>query len=153
MGTRESFRSFCLVACFALPLALSWRRRILRDPPGYGCAGNSRRAASSIWQSVARMATRSRYAALFGQGVFRNTDDFFFWAIKNSGLPSGLLGRMDVRGLATSQRGPRVAYWRWTMAIAEAVSIARSTGAQLWQLQDWKLVGRAQAVAVFSLGR
>ena len=89
-----------------------------------------------------------RYAALAGQGVYRNTDDFFFWAVKNSGLPSGLLGRVDVRGLATSRRDPRVAYLALDNGNRGGGLYRTVNGGAAWQLLDWRLVGRAQIVAV-----
>ena len=91
--------------------------------------------------------TLTRYAAVAGRGVFRNTDDFFFWALKSEGLPAGLLGRVDIRALATSDANPRLVY----AAVDNGSNggIYRSTnGGATWALVDRELAGPALAVAI-----
>ena len=89
----------------------------------------------------------TRYGAVTGRGVFRNTDDFYFWALKSEGLPTGVLGRIEVRGLATSRANPRLVYAAVDNG-ANGGLYRSSNGGATWALVDRALAGPALAVAL-----
>lgn len=89
-----------------------------------------------------------RYAAVAGRGVFRNTDDFYFWAPKNQGLPNGPLGRLSVSGLAASRSDPRLAYAAVDNGKRGGGIYRTVNGGATWSLASPQLIGRAQSIVV-----
>ncbi len=135
------------VACFLLPLALSVGRG-QQQAAGIWIRGEFEKSRLTHLTVGGEGDNVIRYAALDGRGVYRNTDDFFFWAAKSSGLPAGLLGRVDTRALAASPHDPRLVYIALDNGGRGGGIYRTINGGALWTLVDRKLAGRAQAVAV-----
>lgn len=89
-----------------------------------------------------------RYAAVAGRGVYRNTDDFHYWAFKSQGLPTGTLGRIDVYALAASQENPRVVYAAVDNGWYGGGIYRTANGGASWVLVDRALAGRGRGVAL-----
>ncbi len=128
---------------FLLPLLLA-----LRAPQGEAAGVWSRGEFAKV--EVTHLVIGShdesviRYAALAGRGVFRNTEDFYFWASKNDGLPKSALGRIEVRGLAASRQNALRVY----LASANGGIYRTVNGGALWTLVSRELAGVGEAVAL-----
>ena len=94
-----------------------------------------------------------RYAAIAGRGIHRNTGDITFWARKNEGLPTNLLGGINVRDLTTSRDNPRLAYVAVDNGRSGGGIYITTNGGASWALAERGLAGHAQAVALATTPR